>query len=174
MTILTNPFLEIQVNLKYISTSVIALADFAQRRDILTGTPMPQTMNDIFSQIDFLWPGNQLFLRSSQSLSEEDRILEVNDILKPLYVRTTKHELGLPKLKISLRKVELGPAQNEIYQLIRSETARTFRNLNRSDLETFRRLGRHMIRLIQAASNPMLITGEENISKELEGWNSYT
>ena len=32
------------------------------RRDIMTGTPMPQSSNDLISQLDFLWPGSGLGL----------------------------------------------------------------------------------------------------------------
>ncbi len=39
-----------------ISQSMINLGKFAERRCILTGTPIPKNLGDLWSQITFLWP----------------------------------------------------------------------------------------------------------------------
>lgn len=68
---------------------LLSIAHLPVRRDILTGTPVPNSLSDIAPQIDFLWPG--------QGLGR--RVLETDNpsqILRPLYVRTTKHELYSP------------------------------------------------------------------------------
>src|SRR5690606_35035482 len=39
---------------------LLSIATLPVRRDILTGTPMPQAAADIQSQLDFLWPGHGL------------------------------------------------------------------------------------------------------------------
>ena len=36
---------------------LLSCSTMAVRRDILSGTPMPQSANDLRSQVDFLWPG---------------------------------------------------------------------------------------------------------------------
>jgi superfamily II DNA or RNA helicase len=64
-------------------------ADDPIRRDILTGTPMPQAASDMESQLDFLWPGHGYGLEISHGKLPRE-------VLGNLYVRTTKTELGLP------------------------------------------------------------------------------
>lgn len=148
-------------------SAVIKLADLAQRRDILTGTPMPQSTSDLGPQFDFLWPGGNV-LGDVLGLSDEQKRIEaVNQNVKPLYVRTTKDELGLNPPKIKITNIELGPVQSELYELLRSETARVFNGMDREDMITFRKLGRHVMRLLQVASNPMLVTSNNAYDEEM-------
>ena len=98
--------------------AAIQLADLSLRRDILTGTPLPQSTYDLAPQFNFLWPGQDILENTLKISDEDNRIKYLNQIVKPLYVRTTKSELGLPKPKIKIKKIELGPAQQELYNLI--------------------------------------------------------
>ncbi|WP_197679507.1 SNF2-related protein [Bradyrhizobium ottawaense] len=47
---------------------LLNVAPLPIRRDILTGTPMPQHPSDIQSQLDFLWPGAGLGFQIGQGL----------------------------------------------------------------------------------------------------------
>lgn len=147
--------------------AVIRLADLAQRRDILTGTPMPQSTSDLGAQFDFLWPGGNILGGALEISDEQKRIEAVNQNVKPLYVRTTKNELGLTAPKIKITSIELGPVQSELYELLRSETARVLYSIDREDITTFRKLGRHVMRLLQVASNPMLVTSNNAYDEEM-------
>lgn len=149
-------------------TAAAKIADLAHRRDILSGTPMPQSPKDLLPQFDFLWPGGKL-LNQAMIWQDDHKIIEIaNKIVKPFYVRTTKSELGLKSPKIKITNIELGPVQFELYQLLRSETARILTNMKREDLISFRRLGRHVIRLLQMVSNPMLITSNDEYPEETD------
>ncbi|MCK4635861.1 MAG: DEAD/DEAH box helicase, partial [Candidatus Moranbacteria bacterium] len=148
--------------------AVIQLADLSSRRDILTGTPMPQSTFDLAPQFNFLWPGQDVLENTLKISDEDNRVKYLNQVVKPLYVRTTKSELGLPKPKIKIKKIELGPAQLELYNLIKSETARILSGMDKGDIKSFRKLGRSVMRLLQAASNPMLIASNNEYPEETE------
>ena len=76
-------------------------ASLPVRRDILTGTPMPQSSNDLRSQLDFLWPGTGLGIQIAAGTPPRD-------VLSSLYVRTTKRELGLPEVTRHFVQVDMG------------------------------------------------------------------
>jgi SNF2 family DNA or RNA helicase len=76
-------------------------------------------------------------------------------------VRTTKSELQLPQLDVVPVAVELGALQRELYELLRSEAKRIAAGISASDRRFLRTLGAHVIRLLEAASNPMLLAQSE-------------
>jgi SNF2 family DNA or RNA helicase len=90
--------------------------------------------------------------------SPPDVINDVEQRVRPLYVRTTKEQLELPELILRPIGVNLGPLQRELYELLRSEAARAAAGMSSRDRRFLRRLGRHVVRLIEAATNPMLLT----------------
>lgn len=139
--------------------AALQLGEVARRRDILSGTPLPHAPEDLRPQLDFLWPGQRI-LPDFRVLSESppEVIDDVARRVRPLYVRTTKSELELPPLEVRPIAVTLGPLQRELYELMRSEAARVASQMAPRDRRFFRALGRHVVRLIQAATNPMLLT----------------
>lgn len=141
------------------AAAALQLAEVAVRRDILSGTPLPHQPEDLRPQLDFLWPGQRI-LPDFRLLSDApSQVFEdVARSVRPLYVRTTKDQLALPELTVTPIPVELGPLQRELYELLRSEAARAAAGMAPRDRKFFRALGRHVVRLIQAASNPMLLT----------------
>lgn len=159
--------------------AALQLAEVAQRRDILSGTPLPHAPEDLRPQLDFLWPGQRV-LPDVKVLSESppDLIEEVGRRLRPLYVRTTKRELKLPPLEVRPIRVTLGPLQRELYELMRSEAVRAASHISPVDRRFFRALGRHVVRLIQAATNPMLLTqvglvdatSSDSLPQETRAW----
>jgi SNF2 family DNA or RNA helicase len=152
------------------ATAALDLAGVAIRRDILSGTPLPHSPEDLRPQFDFLWPGQRILpdLRLAAEAPAET-LAEVERAVRPLYVRTTKQELELPELQLRPVVVELGPLQKELYGLLRSEAARSASSMRQHDRRFFRLLGRHVVRLLQAAVNPMLLTQGELVARtELE------
>lgn len=141
------------------ASAALQLAEVAARRDILSGTPLPHQPEDLRPQLDFLWPGQRI-LPDFRLLSNAAPavIEEIERGVRPLYVRTTKEQLRLPALQILPVPVSLGALQRELYELLRSEAARAAAGMGPRDRRFFRSLGRHVVRLIQAATNPMLLT----------------
>lgn len=152
------------------ASAALQLAEVAIRRDILSGTPLPHAPEDLRPQLDFLWPGQRV-LQDFRLLSESppEVIEDVERRLRPLYVRTTKDQLQLPPLELRAIGVDLGPLQRELYELLRSEAARVAAGMGHRDRRYFRALGRQVVRLIQAASNPILLTQAALVDRPTSG-----
>jgi len=148
------------------AAAALDLADVAIRRDIMSGTPLPHSPEDLRPQLDFLWPGQRI-LPDLRLVTESPThtLEEIEQAVRPLYVRTTKAELGLPELILDPVPVKLGPLQRELYDLLRSEAARVASSMRQHDRTFFRLLGRQVMRLLQASVNPMLLTQGELVAK---------
>lgn len=130
---------------------LLNIADLPVRRDILTGTPMPQGASDIESQLDFLWPGHGLGLEVVNGNSPRD-------VLGQLYVRTTKTELGLPKATRHFVDVDMSDGQLALYSIVRNEFLRdqSARISKTSAPIQFQKARRSVMRLLQLSTNPVL------------------
>lgn len=137
--------------------AAILLADYAARRDILSGTPMPQGFSDLQAQFQFLWPNQSIFRNFREDESAEAQIKAANEDVKPFFVRTTKSELGLPKPVISHVSVPMSQLQGETYRLLRYETARFIAGLDPEDKADLRVIGKQVMRLLQFCSDPGLL-----------------
>jgi SNF2 family DNA or RNA helicase len=135
---------------------IINLADLAKRRDILSGTPMPQSIMDLDSQFDYLWSEN-VVENTLDKNGDDEQLKDISQTIKNYFVRTTKNELGLRPPIIKYRQVEMGPIQSELYKLFRSEAARLLAGLDKNSKEYFRSVGKSVVGLLQAAVNPMLL-----------------
>jgi SNF2 family DNA or RNA helicase len=147
----------------YWSDALIAIARRARIRLILSGTPMPQGPNDLWSQFTILWPGEELVGSRTVYGARASRSFPlVRRDLAPFMTRTGKADLGLrPRLDVPPHRVELAPLQREIYDLIadRLSAAIPPGSDRQQQLDALRR-GQH-IRLLQAASNPDLLNQED-------------
>jgi hypothetical protein len=143
------------------------LSNFAWKRMILTGTPAPHSLLDIWTQFSFLWPSRQL-LKDYQSFivkieNSNNPVTKLKNELKPFFIRTTKKELELPNIKsniIPIKKENIPFEQRKIIELLELKTlveARKF-NMSDADMNVLRRWrAARIIRLLQAASNPALL-----------------
>ena len=72
-----------------IASKILSFSMFIDRKDILSGTPMPLNHNDLISQIEFLYPNvglrKKLWNKNTPGAP-----------IKGIFVRTTKSELNLP------------------------------------------------------------------------------
>lgn len=150
-------------NLSY--QEIVRLGDLAVRRDILTGTPMPQSPLDLDPQFEFLW--TQSVLREPIPTENDELIAQANLAIEGRFARTTKGELGLPEPIFKFSNVSMGPVQSELYSLLKSETARRLAGLDFGDRELLRGLQRSIVRLMQAATNPMLLGSDDEYDAEL-------
>lgn len=146
--------------LKRWGSSAIEISDAATRRIILSGTPIPNSPKDLWTQISFLWPGvyplgyqapfNERISRTGV-LSQKDK-----DILKPLFCRIKKTDLNLPGTKVIPYPVDLRPKQRVIYDIIAAKTLEEINSFKQqSRLQKFRTA--KMIRLLLTASNPTML-----------------
>ncbi len=128
---------------------LLNLATLPIRRDILSGTPMPQDAGDLQSQLDFLWPGMGL---GNQIL----RGASPRDVIGNLYVRTTKADLGLPPVERHFVQVGMGRGQAALYGIVRSEIIRQCSSMRSGSGVDLIRARRSVMRLLQLSSNPVL------------------
>jgi len=149
-----------------IANAVLGIAPFACRRLIMSGTPMPNGLMDLWTQFTFLWPEQRLlgdseaYLYSLQKKSQNESRKEVAAKVSPLFFRITKHQLGLPPIERKTVDVYLNPLQRRIYDgiaaqyLLRISEAPEDKDL----LRQWRKA--RAIRLMQVAVNPGLLLKE--------------
>jgi SNF2 family DNA or RNA helicase len=120
------------------------------RRDILTGTPMPNGASDLAAQLGFLWPAQGLDINIGRGVPPRQ-------VLGQLYVRTTKSQLDLPEVRRFFHPVEMAPAQLALYSTVRNESLRQLTQTirRRSDID-FISARRSVMRLLQLSVNPVL------------------
>jgi SNF2 family DNA or RNA helicase len=136
---------------------ILQVSYLPKRKLILSGTPMPLSDNDLDPQLNFLYP--EINLQNSSSIN----------LIQPIYVRTTKAELGLKHPIIKKIQVSLTSEQQAFYQLLKSETVRQVKGISRFNRANLRRIGRSIIKLMQFVSNPALLAQDVAgiFSKEL-------
>jgi SNF2 family DNA or RNA helicase len=139
--------------------ALMEIAKHARVRVVLTGTPMPQSGRDLYSQLNILWPGRELTgPRDPFAVDVRDRFDHILERVLPFVFRTPKEALGLRPPIIMRHPVELSAEEAEIYRLVAANLRRRAQAVGpseRSRLEALRR-GRP-IRLLQAATNPELL-----------------
>ena len=124
-------------------------ATLPARRDILSGTPMPQSPNDLRAQLDFLWPGMDLGLQIDSGRTPRE-------IIGNLYVRTTKADLGLPPAKRHFVPVSMSKGQAALYAIVRDEMLRNASTLRIGSGIDLERARRSVMRLLQLSANPII------------------
>lgn len=145
----------------------VRLSPYATKRMILTGTPAPHSLMDIWTQFSFLWP-SRLLLGDLQAFrtrieTQKNPLKQLKRELSPFFIRTNKKDLGLPDIKpriVKIRDSEIPVEQKKIIELLELKTLVEARRLvvSQADLNVLRRWrSARIIRLLQAASNPALL-----------------
>ena len=131
--------------------ALLRMSYLAIRRDILTGTPMPQSSADMQSQLDFLWPGIGLGARVASGEAPRQ-------VLDGLYVRTTKTQLGLPERRREFVHATLSEAHCAFYAVLRDDLRAKGSSLHRGkNARSLLAARRSVVRLLQAAVDPVLV-----------------
>ncbi|MFE2239843.1 DEAD/DEAH box helicase [Streptomyces virginiae] len=132
-------------------SACMALGPLSRRRLILTGTPAPNGARDLENLLSFVWPGHGRRV-VTQAVAGGD-LAYASSVLRPLFTRTTKKELGLPPFQPLMRTVPLEGLHREIYDaLVGRFTTRA--EISRGDFDA---LGKAMLRLLMAATSPALL-----------------
>lgn len=132
-------------------SACLALGPLAKRRLILTGTPAPNGARDLENLLSFVWPGHGKRV-VTEAVAGGD-LAFASSVLRPLFTRTTKHELGLPPFEPKMRYVDLPPVHSEIYEALKGNFSARAEG-SRQNIEA---LGRAMLRLLMAATSPALL-----------------
>ncbi|MEV6026152.1 DEAD/DEAH box helicase [Streptomyces sp. NPDC052036] len=127
----------------------MALGPLAERRMILTGTPAPNGSKDLENLLGFVWPGHGQ--RTVVRAVAGGDLAYASTVLRPLFTRTTKQELGLPPVHLAIRHLDMPPLHDEIYS---SLVGGMNSGAAREDLSS---LGKTALRLLMAATSPALL-----------------
>jgi SNF2 family DNA or RNA helicase len=140
-------------------TTVLNLSCLPSWRLIMSGTPMPNSDGDLLPQLRFLVPG----------LNPDSQRRPIPELIRPLYVRTSKRELGLPPVESSGVHVPMTPPQRLLYKLCADESIRQLvPALRARDRSVLRRAGRCYQILLQLVSNPaLLLDGNHGLPEPL-------
>lgn len=142
------------------ASTALNIAPYAKRRVILSGTPMPNSAKDLWTQITFLWPnnyplGNQIIYNN---YAKKHGIGKYQTILDKLFCRIKKNDLNLPPPLWIPHEVDLNTRQREIYDVI---AAKTLKEINEMQIQEQAKIQKFrmakMVRLLQTASNPGLL-----------------
>lgn len=129
--------------------AILEMAHLPKRKLIMSGTPMPQSPKDLISQFLFLYP--------TKDVSETTVI----DLIQPIFVRTTKGQLGIPNLDHKVVQVPMTQLQREIYKTLKSEIRRQLNPvLSDSSRYELRRIGKCVMKVMEFVSNPALLSND--------------
>ncbi|MEW1695553.1 DEAD/DEAH box helicase [Streptomyces sp. NPDC093249] len=131
--------------------SCMALGPLARHRLILTGTPAPNGAKDLESLLSFVWPGHGR--RAVDRAVAGGDLAHASRVLRPLFTRTTKSELGLPPVDVRVKYVDLPEAHRKLYSALRNQLD----GLQGREQEEFARLGKVLVYLMMASTNPALL-----------------
>lgn len=151
-------------------SACLSLAYLAERRDILTGTPAPQGTLDMATLVDYLWPNQARRILPADTLvpvPPPDAGHRIAQRIQPLFVRTTKHELGLGKTDSKIVSVPLEGVQADIYHALRDQYAGAF-ELAARDRVTLAQMGEIVMYLLEAATNPALLVAGSSAYDPIE------
>lgn len=142
--------------------AVLDLAYAARRRDVLTGTPAPQGAHDLVALVSFLYPGQDRQILPANAyferLGRDSQVLaDTNQAIRRYFVRTPKTQLDLPRTVFEVVREQMPPIQAAIYDALIGQYRSSFALPDRSR-HAIQRLGRIVMYLLEAATNPILLT----------------
>jgi len=156
----------------------------AKHRWVLTGTPIVNRLEDLFSLVHFLrvepW-SNFSFWKTFITVPFESKeylkaLDVVQTVLEPLVLRRTKDMrtpqgealVPLPPKTIEVEQVELSKNEREVYQHIFARVKRTFNsNVEAGTLmKSYTTIFAQILRLRQSCDHPILIRNKEIVADE--------
>lgn len=158
-----------------ISQSILSLATFCRARVVLTGTPAPNGYDDLYNLFKFIWPSKNIIkyqvgqLKDMSKTSNDIRVSSLLDSISPYFMRIRKGDLGLPQvINNPPVLVEMKPSQRRIYDYIEKQYVG---DIAKSKDQQFKNelIKARIIRLMQAATNPVLLQQPLKDFASLEG-----
>ena len=154
-----------------LTQAFLDLSDGFTRKIIMTGTPVANRPQDIWSQVKFLDGGKSLgddfeAFKSRVDLPDgvasgeyEAKLSDLHSHLREFSVRETKETaaIELPTKKIVSCPIKLAPRQREIYETYKSELSYQFETMTGTVNDDVENVLKRLLRLVQCASNPAII-----------------
>ena len=155
-----------------ITKAILSLKNLTKKKIIITGTPIANRPEDIWSQFYFLNGGKSfgydyyefkkkydLKLKGEEPLKNYEKdLLELREKIDKLSIRRTKDVLELPEKRYLDVFVDLSKNQQEIYDTAKRELYYEIKDKDgKSVIEEIENYLVKLLRLTQIASNPALI-----------------
>lgn len=150
----------------------------ASHRLVLTGTPIENSLSDLWSQINFLNRGllgslawfKREFISPIERKNDEEAQKKLQQLIQPFILRRTKEQVArdLPPLSELIRYVDMTPEQKKAYEAEKSSIRNNIlSNIEEISLEksAFVVL-QGLIRLRQLANHPAMIEENQHIESE--------
>ena len=158
------------------AAGVLEIAAYCSSRVVLTGTPAPNGYEDLYNLYKFIWPTKKIipfevYQLKDMSKSENDpRVETLLRSIEPFFIRVKKSDLGIPQAtEHEPIIVPMGETQRRIYDVIEkkymSDIVSSKGDWFRQDLVKAR-----LLRMMQAATNPSLLSVPLNNFALLEGF----
>ena len=146
-----------------IASSILSFSMFLDRKDILSGTPMPLNHNDLISQMEFLYPNVGLRTRIEESAEKPGAPI------RGVFVRTTKSELDLPEPTEHFIPQEMSELQAAFYELVVNRYREEFsipskRDLMNINIQTKAKLG--LTRIMRLSVDPFFLANDLKDKKD--------
>ena len=139
------------------ATAILSLANAAKSRVVLTGTPAPNSREDLWNLYKFIWPDNDIIQFPLHYLAELSRSGEKEKFIEqisPFFIRIKKKDLDLPEpMHHTPKIVPMDNQQRAIYNHIEQKYIEAL------DGEGFvaQLKKAKLIRLRQCLTNPALL-----------------
>ncbi len=143
--------------------AVMSLAEDCSSRVVLSGTPAPNGYEDLYNLFKFIWPTKRVIrfqigqLKDMSKRDDDNRVEQLIDQISPYFIRVKKSDLGIPAATVHPPIiVHMKEDQQRIYDFIEQAY---IRDLMSPDEKLFKSVvtKARIIRLMQAASNPLLL-----------------
>ncbi len=148
----------------------------AKHRLILTGTPIENSLIDLWSQMNFINPdllGNLAFFKNEfltahDKQEEEQKLQKLGKLVYPYLLRRTKAQVekDLPSLSIQVMMTEMSKEQNEFYETLRNKIRNAFFKLigTTESKKSGILILQGMMKLRLAANHPLMVDEDYTFS----------
>ena len=157
-----------------VAESVMSLASESSARVVLTGTPAPNGYEDLYNLFKFIWPTKKVIrfqpgqLRDMSKNTGDYRVESLINQISPYFMRVKKSDLKIPAPTVHPPvRVEMHEAQRRIYDFIESKYMQDISDEDKQFKSAI--VKARMIRLMQAATNPLLLRQPLKEIAEAEG-----
>lgn len=157
--------------------AVMSLAQDSSARVVLTGTPAPNGYEDLYNLFKFIWPTKKVIrfqigqLKDMSKREDDYRVTNLIGQISPYFIRVKKSDLKIPDATIHPPIIiPMKETQRQIYDFIEQKYIKDISDPNDKLFKSSVTKAR-IIRLMQAATNPILLKQPLSDFAKIEGIN---